>query len=516
MISLHNFFILCFQCMPPPRLADYLKTAARIKMLKDEQMRLKLKLAQAGYDEDLNLSSGNIKYFEAPPSQEIMDDFFLIAQEAGKTDNQVKSIKSFLKTITGNRSTKPPSSQPVISRVKPTNLSVSKTPLKRISQASAKPSNLSSTSTTSNTSLEKQEAKEDQVDQLSQDQDDLSEKSEKDFESNLLMTPATPGSRYLLLGQEEYNEHRSTVCALQVSPSGLVATADVSGVVKVWSTGASMHPSTISTFISASPVSCLVWLDDRKLIYGTHMGQVRLCDVEDKCLVMETACNKLTGQPISALASRPSGSSFFVCSAGKALIINSKEIRNFSVEVELVDPALTGVSAAHFNHNGALLVFATNKGKVGIMDLNRNEILATWSGHQKGVIGLELSLDETSVWSLGREGTLLQSSLLRPGDKVWSGDVSTKDGFTGDFALSPDGEHILYGSDEGAVIYRIGDQDGEMTRVLGIRGVTPITSVHWSSVPPIISKGGHKIPISCWDGWFAKDIYSATAVNKTL
>ena len=28
---------------------------------------------------------------------------------------------------------------------------------------------------------------------------------------------------------------------------------------------------------------------------------------------------------------------------------------------------------------------------------------------------------------------------------------------------------------------RIGEQDGEMTRVLGIRGVTPITSVHWSS-----------------------------------
>ena len=37
--------------------------------------------------------------------------------------------------------------------------------------------------------------------------------------------------------------------------------------------------------------------------------------------------------------------------------------QNFSVEVELVDPALTGVSAAHFNHNGALLIFATTKGK---------------------------------------------------------------------------------------------------------------------------------------------------------
>ena len=49
----------------------------------------------------------------------------------------------------------------------------------------------------------------------------------------LLATPGTPGTRYLLLGQEEFHEHRSAVSALQVSPSGLIASADASGVVKV-------------------------------------------------------------------------------------------------------------------------------------------------------------------------------------------------------------------------------------------------------------------------------------------
>ena len=33
--------------------------------------------------------------------QEIMEDFFLIAQEAEKADSQVKSIKSFLRNFTG-------------------------------------------------------------------------------------------------------------------------------------------------------------------------------------------------------------------------------------------------------------------------------------------------------------------------------------------------------------------------------------------------------------------------------
>ena len=47
MISLHNFLMICFQSLPPPRLAECQKTAARIKVLKEEIKNLKLKLAQA-------------------------------------------------------------------------------------------------------------------------------------------------------------------------------------------------------------------------------------------------------------------------------------------------------------------------------------------------------------------------------------------------------------------------------------------------------------------------------------
>ena len=70
------------------------------------------------------------------------------------------------------------------------------------------------------------------------------------------------------------------------------------------------------------------------------------------------------------------------------------------------------------------------------------------------VYGLELSSDETTVWTTAKDGRLLQSSLLRPGDEVWSGELNTGGEYFGDFAVSPDNEHILAGTDSGAVVYR--------------------------------------------------------------
>ena len=116
---------------------------------------------------------------------------------------------------------------------------------------------------------------------------------------------------------------------LKVSPGGLAATADVSGVVKVWRLGPSPYPTTAATFISASPVSCLAWVDDRRLLYGTHLGQVRLSDVEEKCLLPETSYASLAGYPISTVVTSPTGSTFFAATANAALIINTK---TFGVE----------------------------------------------------------------------------------------------------------------------------------------------------------------------------------------
>ncbi|MPC13276.1 WD repeat-containing protein 91 [Portunus trituberculatus] len=55
-------------------------------------------------------------------------------------------------------------------------------------------------------------------------------------------------SSFLLLGQEEYNEHRAVVTHAVFNPSGtLVASADIDGVVKLWS------PSPSPRLIAAPP-----------------------------------------------------------------------------------------------------------------------------------------------------------------------------------------------------------------------------------------------------------------------
>merc|ERR1712123_117017 len=67
-----------------------------MKALRAEIKQLKIRLARAEGQEDMLKGS-----IEPPARNDIMDDFFLIAQESSVVDTQTKSIKSFLKTFTG-------------------------------------------------------------------------------------------------------------------------------------------------------------------------------------------------------------------------------------------------------------------------------------------------------------------------------------------------------------------------------------------------------------------------------
>jgi WD40 repeat protein len=117
---------------------------------------------------------------------------------------------------------------------------------------------------------------------------------------------------------------------------------------------------------------------------------------------------------------------------------------------------VSGVTGAAYNHNGSLLVYGGEEGKVGLADLNRAEMLASWQGHERAVTCLALSQDETAVWSLGREGSLLRSSLLRLGERLWSACLGPPPphGLPPRMAIAPDGEHILASTDAGGVVYR--------------------------------------------------------------
>jgi len=475
MLSLHNFLALVFQGLPPPRLADFKKSAARFRAMREEIKTLKLRLATVGLDSDPYLSQGNLRHLEPPQSKEIMDDFYLIAQETAVVDSQVKSIKSFLRTITGsgNSSSTDKKKSPVLG----THTGHKSRSSSKTRSMAAPPQSLNVTASQS-LLISKQPLK-----RMTQSVNPLEAAKSKAPEPSPgvseVSVPSTPSSsRYILLGQEEYSEHRSCVVLVSVSSvGGRVVSADQSGVVKVWSPTPS--PSTLATFISGSPVTAICWVEgsDRYFLYGTSSGQVRLCDVSEKMSIAEVPTDLLSGQSVSVLQCGPSGSSFLVCSGIKILMMDTKTCK---LDRDLSQPSLNPITCAQFNHNGSVLVHGGSDGKLGLTDLNRGELLSTWPGHSTTITCIRLNREETAVWSLAGDGSLAHSSIIRAGHKVWEGEIGVGPGF----CLSPDGEHILTGTQGGAVIYRLprGETgDTELEKVLGLRGEHPTSAVDWSA-----------------------------------
>ncbi|XP_043401152.1 WD repeat-containing protein 91 isoform X5 [Chelonia mydas] len=183
---------------------------------------------------------------------------------------------------------------------------------------------------------------------------------------------------FIVLSQEEYGEHHSSIMHCRVDCSGRrVASLDVDGVIKVWSFNPMMQ--TKASSVSKSPLLSLEWATkrDRLLLLGSGVGTVRLYDTEAKKNLCEINIDEDMPRILS-LACSPGGASF-VCSAaapslitqldlaasdtggrgmnqvpGKLLLWDTKTMKQqlqFSLEPE---PIATNCTA--FNHNGNLLV----------------------------------------------------------------------------------------------------------------------------------------------------------------
>ena len=83
MVSLHNFLALVFQALPKPRLVDLSRAAARHRALAEEVRALRARLEG---------KEGAARGVEVPQGREVMDDFYLIAQETAVVDSQVGSF----------------------------------------------------------------------------------------------------------------------------------------------------------------------------------------------------------------------------------------------------------------------------------------------------------------------------------------------------------------------------------------------------------------------------------------
>ncbi len=177
---------------------------------------------------------------------------------------------------------------------------------------------------------------------------------------------------YLLLGQEEYLEHHSKVTYARFFTLGyLIASSDVDGVVKIWST--SPPPLTWATFISPSSVTALEWLPDseRHFLYGTSAGSIKLCDKERKA-VNEAVVSGGRKIPISMLACAPSGANGGVFVAGTGSVLRLYDSKTMSLvhefgsaeeETGSVSTSPHQLTCCAFNHNSQMILTSGLDGK---------------------------------------------------------------------------------------------------------------------------------------------------------
>ncbi|XP_069927433.1 WD repeat-containing protein 91 isoform X2 [Oryctolagus cuniculus] len=327
---------------------------------------------------------------------------------------------------------------------------------------------------------------------------------------------ARPEQPFIVLGQEEYGEHHSSIMHCRVDCSGRrVASLDVDGVIKVWSFNPIMQ--TKASSISKSPLLSLEWATkrDRLLLLGSGMGTVRLYDTEAKKNLCEISISDDMPRILS-LACSPSGASF-VCSAaapsltsqvdstakgvnqvpGKLLLWDTKTMKQ-QLQFSL-DPEPIAINCTAFNHNGNLLVTGAADGAIRLFDMQQHECAMSWQAHCGEVYSVEFSYDENTVYSIGEDGKFIQWNIHKSGLKVSEyslpADASgpfVLSGYSGYkqvqvprgrlFAFDSEGNYMLTCSATGGVIYKLGGDEKVLESCLSLGGHrAPVVTVDWST-----------------------------------
>ncbi|NWT51762.1 WDR91 protein, partial [Erythrocercus mccallii] len=326
---------------------------------------------------------------------------------------------------------------------------------------------------------------------------------------------------FIVLSQEEYGEHHSSIMHCRVDCSGRrVASLDVDGVIKVWSFNPIMQ--TKASSISKSPLLSLEWATkrDRLLLLGSGVGTVRLYDTEAKKNLCEINIDEDMPRILS-LACSPSGASF-VCSAaaqslishidfsvissggksmnqvpGKLLLWDTKTMKQqlqFSLEPEPI-----AINCTAFNHNGNLLVTGAADGIVRLFDMQQHECAMSWKAHDGEVYSVEFSYDENTVYSIGEDGKFIQWNIHKSGLKVSEYDLPREatgpfilSGYSGYkqvqfprgrlFAFDSEGNYMLTCSSTGGVIFKLKGEEKVLESCLSLGGHrAPVVTVDWST-----------------------------------
>ncbi|GAB6027090.1 WD repeat-containing protein 91, variant 2 [Chamberlinius hualienensis] len=519
-VSLHNFLSVVFQNMPLPTLLSYEDEQQKISLLQDEIESLKAKLV-----------SLNVKVDEeAQHSQtatDLMDDFCVIAQESAPTENHItnKSIRSIIRNISGGLPT-----SPILGRKQ---VSSSSSQLRKSVAEEAVALNRVSVAVT--TTLVQQRAAESQLRKtapthvkdvkLEPARTPSHAVKKIDDDSNRTATiDEEEVAPFLLLSQEDYTEHHSTITHCKFNSTGsAVASSDMSGLVKIWSPNPSPH--TIATVISKSSILALEWANklERILLIGSKLGTIRLYDTKDKKTLCEVGFDggndsQLRQQRVTCLVSSPTESSFICCARETRSVlavpgldtsqlytnkgrITVWDIRTAKLDKELFLESSAVVNNCVFNHNGQLLLIGASDGKLHMFDMRSHECITTWHAHQGSSYTVQFSADETSCYSAGEDNAFIQWSVNKTGQMISK--FSLHDHAVGPFSIpvttagsnatklhrpvgkifASDAEsgHIVTCGSGGGIIYSLAP-DKNFSRVMALGGhYSPVSTVDWSA-----------------------------------
>ncbi|CAL1273797.1 unnamed protein product [Larinioides sclopetarius] len=473
LLSLHNFISVVFQSAAMPTLLSYEEELIKLQHLTEENEMLKKKLAalQAGENIDLPKSSRDAEGCGLNTPSELMDDFYVIAQEV-PPESTGRSIKSLIRNISGGLPT-----SPVLSRrpTEPRKLEESSGSLK---STKAKPRSPSVPPQSSLSVFESSRSKKDSPETMRSISHDEGHSMQAKVEKKMKSQPSRSTSvqpviqsmkeeamsGFIILSREKYSEHNSLITHCKFNCSGTaVASSDMDGVIKIWNAIPSI--STLSTIMSKTSVLSLDW--DRKrerlLLYGGTTGMVRLYDTKERRVVKEicTESSSSNNQRVLCICCSPLGTNFVTStSLGEGRQLCLWDMKTLTMERQLLPKSDKAcVHCCSFNHNGQLLLIGSSDGTSSILDLRTSEIFATWPSHSGGVVSTEFSSDETVCYTLGADKKFTSWSANRTGEKLCNLDIHcdfSEPIFTYGkrFCFNSDGSHVLTCGPLGGVIYK--------------------------------------------------------------
>ncbi|CAH0771053.1 unnamed protein product [Bemisia tabaci] len=500
-IALHNFLASVYQVLPLPTLASYQEEALRFRKLEEENESLKQKLAMLAERQHSITSNSNAEDNVKPPvitQLELIDDFYIVGLEATSKEQPAEGQSKGLKTLIRNIGGGLPSS-PVMGRKQSGAYgSTEALNIRSGNKQCVSPSNASagwvkpSIGSDSGGGISKRSSS---VEGRSARVRAGRDKSVDALSRRSSGKPTQPGNTFILLSQESFLKHKTTVTQCRFNSSGtLVASSDILGVLNLWCPTPS--PRLLTTFQLNSSILCLDWVkrNERYLIVGTESGTILLVDTREHKIIWETgndSSSLLFNNKVLCVSCSPMESSF-ICSVvnksndGKLLLFDIKTSK-MEKEISHGRESTVYVTAVTYNHNGQLLIAGCSDGSVLTIDVRHAECIDSVQCHQTAVHSIQLTPDFNAWYSLGNGDKLYRRSLDYRSNAVAVWEVALKRNENNDselpwrFVLHHSGSYILVSSGQcSGHIYQISLKG--LTLSLELKGHdSPVVACDWTT-----------------------------------